>query len=196
MVLSQINDTVTYPEIKTIDENDKGKEVTMFKLNLLGVDVVIAIGDLKYDFSKKGILFVYVYLIVDESEKIYQIGVYEFLNNDYENLLDSDGDINISKIDGPLLHTFIDKPYLEKCMVNETLVPDYDSGDDIDEDIDEDIDDGDDLDKDDDREKKSPSRLLVELGIEDNEDDDDFLQVGETEKQDKKEVKKYKKAVI
>merc|ERR1712166_1018311 len=149
----------------------------MFKLNLLGVDVVIAIGDLKYDFSKKGILFVYVYLIVDESEKIYQIGVYEFLNNDYENLLDSDGDINISKIDGPLLHTFIDKPYLEKCIVNETLVPDYDSGDDdiddLDDDLDDDIDKDDDLDKDDDddREKKSPSRLLVELGIEDNEDD-------------------------
>ena len=28
MVLSQINDTITYPEIKSIDENDKGKEVT------------------------------------------------------------------------------------------------------------------------------------------------------------------------
>ena len=41
MVLSQINDTVTYPEIKTIDENDKGKEVTMFKLNLLGVKIRI-----------------------------------------------------------------------------------------------------------------------------------------------------------
>ena len=31
MVLSEINDKITYPEIKTIDENDKGKEVTMFK---------------------------------------------------------------------------------------------------------------------------------------------------------------------
>ena len=51
MVLSQINDTVNYKELKTIDENDKGKEVTMFKLNLLNVEVVIAVGDLKYDFS-------------------------------------------------------------------------------------------------------------------------------------------------
>ena len=66
MVLSQIDDTVTYPELKTINENDKGKEVTMFKLNLLGVDVVIAIGDLKFDFAKNDILFVPVYLIVDE----------------------------------------------------------------------------------------------------------------------------------
>ena len=60
MVLSQINDTITYPEIKTIDENDKGKEVTMFQINLLGVEVVVAIGDVKYDFTKEGILFVIV----------------------------------------------------------------------------------------------------------------------------------------
>ena len=42
--------------------------------------LVVAIGDVKYDFSKDGILFVPVYLIVDESDKIYQVGVYEFVN--------------------------------------------------------------------------------------------------------------------
>ena len=206
MVLSKINDTVTYSEIKTIDPNDKGKEVTMFKLNLLGVDVVIAIGDLSYNFSKKNILFVHVYLIVDESDKIYQIGVYEFLNDDYENLLDSAGYINISKIEGPLLYTFVNQAYLEKCMVNESLVHDYDSGDDMGDDtgddmgddMGDDIGDDDDLDDDDldNNSTKKPSRLLVELDIEDNQDDDDFLQEGETEKQAKKETKVYKKPEI
>tara|TARA_Y100000591_G_C21853056_1_gene712940 strand:+ start:5787 stop:8036 length:2250 start_codon:yes stop_codon:yes gene_type:complete len=197
MVLSQINDTITYPEIKSIDENDKGKEVTMFQLNLLGVDVVIAIGDIKYDFAKNDILFVPVYLIVDEQNKIYQIGVYEFANNEYENLLDSDGDLNISKIDGPLLYTFVDKSYLEKCMVNESLVQDFDSGDeeDIDDLDDDEVSDDEELDdeKNEEKESENPSRLLVELDIEENKDDDDFLQVGETEKTDKKERKEYKK---
>lgn len=196
MVLSQINDTITYPEIKNIDENDKGKEVTMFQINLLGVEVVVAIGDVKYDFTKDGILFVPVYLIVDEKEKIYQIGVYEFKNEQYETLLDSEGDINISKIDGPLLYTFVDKPYIEKCMVNETMVQDYDSGDDEDENLDdEELSDDEDLEenKSEQKESENPSRLLVELDIEDNKDDDDFLQVGETEKTDKKERKAYKK---
>lgn len=196
MVLSQINDTITYPEIKNIDENDKGKEVTMFQINLLGVEVVVAIGDVKYDFTKDGILFVPVYLIVDEKEKIYQIGVYEFENEQYETLLDSDGDINISKIDGPLLYTFVDNPYIEKCMVNETMVQDYDSGDDEDEDLDdEELSEDEDLEenKSEQKESENPSRLLVELDIEDNKDDDDFLQVGETEKTDKKERKVYKK---
>lgn len=196
MVLSQIDDTVTYPELKTINENDKGKEVTMFKLNLLGVDVVIAIGDLKFDYAKNDILFVPVYLIVDEKDKIYQIGIYEFQNGEYENLLDSDGDLNISKIEGPLLYTFVDRAYLEKCMVNEDLVQDYDSGDDeLDDDLDDDGDDDDELDEEDKeskQESKNPSRILVELDIEDNRDDDDFLQIGETEKQDKKMRKEYK----
>lgn len=197
MVLSQIDDTVTYQELKTINENDKGKEVTMFKLNLLGVDVVIAIGDLKYDFTKKNILFVPVYLIVDEKDKIYQIGVYEFENGEYENLLDNDGDLNISKIEGPLLYTFVDKPYLEKCMVNENLVQDYDSGDEeLDDDLEDDELEDDELDEEDKeskQESKNPSRILVELDIEDNRDDDDFLQVGETEKDDKKMRKEYTK---
>ena len=200
MVLSEINDKITYPEIKTIDENDKGKEVTMFQINLLGVDVVIAIGDIKYDFSKNNILYVPVYLIVDEKSKIYQIGVYEFASENYETLLDNDEDLNISKIDGPLLYTFVDKAYLEKCMVNESLIQDYDSGDDEEDLDDEDLDDedldDDDLDDDDDNEdvneSKNPSRLLVELDIEDNVDDDDFLQKGETDKEDKKIRKKYK----
>lgn len=196
MVLSQINDTITYPEIKTIDENDKGKEVTMFQINLLGVEVVVAIGDVKYDFTKNGILFVPVYLIVNEKEKIYQIGVYEFENEQYETLLDGDGDLNISKIDGPLLYTFVDKPYVEKCMVNENLVQDYDSGDDEDENLDdEELSDDEELDenKSEQKEGENPSRLLVELDIEDNRDDDDFLQVGETDKTDKKERTAYKK---
>jgi len=200
MVLSQINDEITYTELKTIDENDKGKEVTMFQINLLGVDVVIAIGDLKYEFSKNNILYVPVYLIVDEVSKIYQIGVYEFSSIDYETLLDSDGDLNISKLEGPLLYTFVDKPYLEKCMVNENMVKDYDSGDD-DEDDDLDNDDEDDLDNDDEDDSKSEeknnesknlSRLLVELDIEDNVDDDDFLQKGESDKENKKIMKAYK----
>jgi len=197
MVLSQINDKITYPELKNIDENDKGKEVTMFQINLLNVDVVIAIGDVKYDFSKNNVLYVPVYLIVDEVSKIYQIGVYEFASIDYETLLDNDGDLNISKVEGPLLYTFVDKAYLEKCMVNENMVQDYDSGDDEkDDDLDDDLDD-DDLEqeeksKEETDETKNPSRLLVELDIEDNVDDDDFLQKGESDKENKKIMKAYK----
>ena len=130
MVLSKINDEISYQELKTIDENDKGRDVTMFQINLFKIPVVIALGDIKYTFIEQNVLFSPVYLVIDDSNKIYQVGVYEFPSQQLENLKDEDGDLDISLIDGPLLYSFVDKPYVEKCMKNEVLFPDYDSGDD------------------------------------------------------------------
>lgn len=207
MVLSKINESVSYPEIKLIDENDKGRDVSMFKIVLHNIPVVIALGDVKYTFIKNKILFCPVYLVVDESDKIYQIGVYEFKSTEYENLLDGDGDLDISLINGPLLYSFFDKAYLKQCMKDEVLVSDEDSGDEtsVEFDSEDDMEDLSDLEKevsnDDDeelgkRKSKNPP-ILVELDIEkDREryiDDDDFLRKGETDKDDKKERKNFKK---
>ena len=43
---------------------------------------------------KQGVLFAPVYLVVDESNKIYQVGVYEFPAEQLENLKDDDGDLD------------------------------------------------------------------------------------------------------
>ena len=40
MVLSKINDKVSYKELKTIDENDKGRDVSMYQINLFKVLIV------------------------------------------------------------------------------------------------------------------------------------------------------------
>ena len=121
MVLSKINDKVSYKELKTIDENDKGRDVSMYQINLFKIPIVIALGEIKFTFIEDKILFTPVYLVVDESNKIYQIGVYEFPAEKLENLKDDDGDLDISLIDGPLLYSFIDKPYIKKCMKNEEI---------------------------------------------------------------------------
>lgn len=205
MVLSKINDEISYQELKAIDENDKGRDVTMFQINLFKIPVVIALGDIKYTYVEQNVLFCPVYLVVDDTNKIYQVGVYEFPSQQLENLKDEDGDLDISLMDGPLLYSFVDKPYVQKCMKNEVLLPDYDSGDDeVEQDeeeepeeeeeeleeLDEDEDDGDEG-EDVKRGLKNPPPVLVELQIED--DDDDFTQKGEEAKDDKKEQKKYRK---
>ena len=206
MVLSKINDEISYQELKDIDENDKGRDVTMFQINVFKIPVVIALGDIKYTFIEKQVLFCPVYLVVDDSNKIYQIGVYEFSSQQLENLKDEDGDLDISLMDGPLLYSFVDKPYIQKCMKNEVLLPDYDSGD---EEVEqggeeeaseeEELEELDESDEDDEGDEgkdvkkglKNPPPVLVELQIED--DDDDFTQKGEEEKDDKKEQKNYRK---
>ncbi len=204
MVLSKVNKEISYTELKTIDENDKGRDVTMYQINLFKIPVVIALGEIKYTFVKQNVLFAPVYLVVDETNKIYQVGVYEFPAEQLENLKDSDGDLDISLIEGPLFYSFIDKPYIKKCMNNETLVPDDDSGDD-----EEDGDKGDlsdeleDLSEDEDEEEtgdegkdvkkglKNPPPVLVELKIED--DDDDFMKKDDEDEKTEKLIKrKYK----
>lgn len=209
MVLSKINDEISYQELKDIDENDKGRDVTMFQINVFKIPVVIALGDIKYTFIEKQVLFCPVYLVVDDSNKIYQVGVYEFSSQQLENLKDEDGDLDISLMDGPLLYSFVDKPYIQKCMKNEVLLPDYDSGDEeveqggeeeaseeeeleeLDESDEDDEGDEGDEGKDVKKGLKNPPPVLVELQIED--DDDDFTQKGEEEKDDKKEQKNYRK---
>ena len=208
MVLSKITDEISYQELKTIDENDKGRDVSMYEINLFKIPTVIALGEIKYTFVEQNILFVPVYLVVDTDNKIYQIGVYEFPSEKLENLKDEEGDLDISIIDGPLLYSFVNEPYVKKCMKNETLVPDYDSGDNGGEEDDEEEEELDDLDGEEELDDldgeedggeegesrkglKNPPTVLVELNI--DEDDDDFSQKGEQEKDEKKERKKYKK---
>ena len=203
MVLSKINDSISYTENKTIDEDDKGRDVSMYKMQLFKIKVIIALGNIKYTYIDENILYTPVYLIIDETDKIYQIGVYEIKSDEYENLLDDDNDLDITLIDGPLLYSFIDKEYIEKCMLNENLVSDEDSGDDTSDDELEDLDDDDEektKGKEEEEEEKSKgkkeketSSVLIEIDINTYEDDDDFLQPGETEKEDKKERKKFQK---
>ena len=53
MVVSNINNDVSYPERKVIDDEDKGQDVSMYQIKLFDMDVVIALGNIKYNFSKK-----------------------------------------------------------------------------------------------------------------------------------------------
>ena len=230
MVVSIINNDVSYPERKVIDDEDKGQDVSMYQIKIFDIDVVIALGNIKYNFSKKKVLYCPVYIIVDESDKIYQIGVYEISKKNYDKgkYLDEDGDLDISKLKGPLLYTFVDKSYLQQCMKNEILVEDelsktkdgHEDGEVVDgeEDSDDDEDkaeknkkdekgeDDKKSEEDDDEEEEddlnaettsptlsNPPPVLVDLNIEDNVDDEDFFTTGETDKDEKKERKKYKK---
>ena len=182
MVLSKINDSVSYTESKTIDEDDKGRDVSMYKMQLFKIKVIIALGNIKYTYIDENILYTPVYLVINETDKIYQIGVYEIKSDEYENLLDDDND-----------------------LLNESLVSDEDSGDETTDDELEDLDDDDDDEKakeekklegeksEEEKSKGEKDSVLIEIDINTYEDDDDFLQSGETEREDKKERQKFKK---
>ena len=180
MVVSKIDPALEYKENKEIEEEDKNKDVSLYGMSIKGNEVVIAVGQIKEDYKKFDITYVPVYLVVDEKEKIYQVGIYEFMSSSYSSLIDDDGDLDISLIEGPLLFSFVTKDYIKKCIENENLPID-------DEPLEKAPDSLNDVKKD---------KITNALNI--DEDDDDDYPEEESYEDDEKRRKKYipRKATI
>ena len=50
MVKSNLVKSVNYPEIRTLDEEDKNHDADMYELQIQGVDCIIALGTAKFAF--------------------------------------------------------------------------------------------------------------------------------------------------
>ena len=114
MVVSKIDESIVYPDIRSIDSSDVGYDANLYEMELLpSINGIIALGNVKYKFSEKNVLFIPVYLI-NKDEITIQIGVYEFASALYPNLLDEDNDFDISKLESqePLYYSFVNKKIL------------------------------------------------------------------------------------
>ena len=116
MVLSKINSEVSYPELKRVDSDDLKTEANLYQIEIKGIDVIIAVGNSKNTFEDKNILFFPVYL-VKNNNKVIQIGVYEIEATRFINYLDEDNNINIEKLDEPLIYTFVTDNMLKKLRL-------------------------------------------------------------------------------
>ncbi len=118
MVKSKLNQEIVYEENKEIDEEDYDYSASQFDLDLyLNLEATIALGRVKYLYVDKNILFVPVYLV--KNEKILEkIGIYEFSANTYTELVDEDGDLDVSLFDVPipLYFSFFTDKYLAKIL--------------------------------------------------------------------------------
>jgi predicted NAD-dependent protein-ADP-ribosyltransferase YbiA (DUF1768 family) len=123
MVKSVLDDSITYSENTNIDEGDIGYDAIQFEVELFPeIEANIALGNIRYTFADKGILFIPVYL-VKNNEILEQIGVYEFLASRYTELLDEDDDFDITLLDNPLplFYSFVNKDYLIKILGKKIL---------------------------------------------------------------------------
>jgi len=140
MVNSILNPDINYPELKKLDSEDKSFDASMYEVNILGVDVVIALGQAKYVFIDDNIIYYPIYLVKDDKVSK-QIGVYEIMSEQLPNIVDEDGDVDLTKIDEPLLYKFATNELLKdanKSPKNESKKPSankaYKDEDDQDED--------------------------------------------------------------
>jgi len=116
MVLSQIDKSIDYPPVKFVDSEDLDYDAQLYQIELFpDLEVIIALGKVKYVFIDKNVLYIPVYL-TNNGEVILQIGVYEFPANIYTSLLDEDNDFDISLLENPLplLYKFINESFIRK----------------------------------------------------------------------------------
>jgi predicted NAD-dependent protein-ADP-ribosyltransferase YbiA (DUF1768 family) len=116
MVLSKIDNEISYPETKKVNPEDLDKESDLYQITIKGIDVIIAIGRPKNAFQLKNVTYFPVYL-VKKNDKVLQIGVYEIKASEAMNLLDENSNIDPSKIDDPLIYTFVSEEMINKLRM-------------------------------------------------------------------------------
>jgi len=116
MVLSKINKDVSYPELKSVDSGDLKMEANLYQLEILDTDVIIAVGNSKNTFEDKNILFFPIYL-VKYNNKVIQIGVYEIKASDFITYLDDNNNLDVEKMDEPLIYTFVTPDMVKKLRL-------------------------------------------------------------------------------
>jgi predicted NAD-dependent protein-ADP-ribosyltransferase YbiA (DUF1768 family) len=124
MVLSKINENVSYPELKSVYKDDFNMEANLYQIDIKNVEVIVAIGNAKNTFEDKNVLFFPIYL-VKKNNKVIQIGVYEINSFDYLSLVGntSSGDLDVEFFQDPLLFSFVSREMLEanSLQVKETV---------------------------------------------------------------------------
>lgn len=112
MVVSVLDKTVNYPERKSVDPEDLGKEFQLYQLPLRGVEAVVAIGAPKNTFADKHITYFPIYL-VKHNRKVIQVGVYETRTLNVAQLLHEDT-ADVDRLDEPLLYTFATREWVHR----------------------------------------------------------------------------------
>jgi hypothetical protein len=116
MVLSKINSLISYPELKSVDSKDLQMEANLYQIEVEDVEIIIAVGSAKNTFEEQDILYFPIYL-VKHNNKVIQIGLYEIDANDYIRYLDKDNEVDIEKMDEPLIYHFATKDFLMKLRL-------------------------------------------------------------------------------
>jgi predicted NAD-dependent protein-ADP-ribosyltransferase YbiA (DUF1768 family) len=109
MVHSKINTNVIYNENRKIHPEDKGFESSVYEMDIFNKEIVVTLGKPKYEHSTKNIVYYHIYLISDTNGIEGCLGVFEVKSNRVLELLDEDGDIDITKFGSPLLFDFAEK---------------------------------------------------------------------------------------
>jgi len=120
MVVSRLDKSISYKgdASEGLRPEDIDFDASLYEVEILpGIEGIVALGKTRYTYAKKGIQYMPVYLVSGDVV-VAQLGVYEFMAREYPNLLDEDGDFDISLLADPrpLLYEFVTPVFLNRRM--------------------------------------------------------------------------------
>lgn len=120
MVVSRIDDNVVFFENSKIEKLDKNTELDLYKVKILNIDVVIAIGTIIDSHKNENINYFPIYLI-KKNKKSKQIGIYEIVASKKDDYFDSNMNILFKKLPRPLLYSFVNDKLLKEEGISPLL---------------------------------------------------------------------------
>lgn len=116
MVKSKIeSDKINYNESINMEKDDEEYSAPLYDYKLYDYDIEIGLGRQKHTYSKYGVVYFPVYLIVEDNI-VAKIGIYEVSDKDMLNLIDDEGDIKLKKKG---LIFYVSKEFIQTKILDE-----------------------------------------------------------------------------
>lgn len=174
MVQSKLHQKIQYVESNRVDDDEFGHDSAAYKLDLFPNQFyIVALGKKRDDYSHYNVFYFPIYLVGQNDKVKGKIGVFEVEAKKVLEVFDDHDDVDLDKLDEPLLFKNITKEYIEKhgALVDEDEEQEQEKEEQVDEDPEE---------------KAVTDTHTTEESDDDDEDKDMFSLKPNNEKEDEK----------